>query len=200
MSQPPVVHLRTGIAAVTAGALMFASVAAELVWEVQRWDGSFTSTVGFALFVIGFAIGTAALVAAVHGMRGLVCSRTGRVGRRITLTGAGLLTAFAVLFLGSGLVAGRPMDAAFWLFLLGFLLIIVGAVPLGLGLRRCAAVGPWWTAVPVAGAGALVAVFTQSPLHEVGLFTFDAAWAALGLRLLATPRPAPSARDAVPTP
>ena len=198
MTQPPVVHHRTGIAAVTAGALMFVSVAAELVWKVQRPDGTVSSTPGFAAFMIGFGIGTAALVVAVHGMRGLVSSRAGRVGRGIMLTGAGLLTVFAVLFLGSGLVAGRPMEAAFWLFFLGFLLIIAGAVPLGLGLRGGAAVGRWWAAVPVAGAGALVAVLTQSPLHEVGLFTFDAAWAALGLRLLTAPRPAPSARDAVP--
>ena len=43
-----------------------------------------------------------------------------------------------------------------------------------------------WISVLVAGAGALVAMLIQSPLHEVGLFTFDAAWIALGVHLLTT--------------
>ena len=183
----PAVARRTGTAAVIAGVLMLTSVAAELVWNVQRPDGSVTSTAGFAAFLGSFLVGAAALVVAVHGIRGLVPSRAGRVGRGITVSGAGLLTAFSALFLISGLMTGRPVEALFWLFLLGFLLIIAGAVPLALGLRRSAAVGPWWTAALVSGGGALVALLTQSPLHEVGLFTLDAAWVALGLRLLRAP-------------
>lgn len=77
------------------------------------------------------------------------------------------------------------------MFLLGFLLLIVGSVPLALGLRRSPAVGRWWAAVLVAGAGALIAMGTLSPWHELGLFTFDAAWAVLGVRVL-TGRHAPA--------
>lgn len=191
---------RTGIAAVAAGVLMFVSVATELIWNVQRPDGSVSDMPVFLLFIGGFAVGTAALGAAVHGLgrTGATRSRAGRMGRGLTLAGTALLTVFAVLFLGTGLVTGTPLEAAFWLFLVGFLLVIVGSVPLALGLRGSTAVGRSWVTVLVAGAGALVAMLTLSPWHEVGLFTFDAAWVVLGLRLLRSgapvrPEPVPSA-------
>jgi hypothetical protein len=189
MTEPTADHRRTGAAAVVAGTLLLVSVAAELLWNVQHPDGSVTSTAGFAGYLGVFLVGTVALVVAVHGTGGLVASRTGRVGRALTLSGAASLALFTASYLGSGLVSGRPAEALFWLFLLGFLLLVAGAVPLALGLRRSGAVGPWWTAVLVAGAGALVAMTTQSPVHEVGLFTFDVAWAALGLHLLRTAAP-----------
>jgi hypothetical protein len=189
MTEPTVDHHRTGAAAVVAGTLLLVSVAGELLWNVQRPDGSVINTAGFAGYLGVFLVGTVALVVAVHGTDGLVASRTGRVGRALTLGGAASLAAFTALYLGSGLISDRPVEALFWLLLLGFLLIIAGAVPLALGMRRSGAVGPWWTAVLVAGAGALVAMSTQSPWHEVGLFTFDAAWVALGLHLLRTAAP-----------
>lgn len=181
------VDRRTGTAALAAGVLMFVSVTTELIWNVQRPDGSVFNMPVFLVFIVGFALGTAALVLALSGLgRGsVVLSRAGRIGRAISLVGAALLTAFALLFLATGLVTGTPLEAAFWLFLLGFLLLIVGSVPLALGLRGSATVGRWWSAVLVAGAGALVAMLTLSPWHELGLFTFDAAWAVLGVRLLA---------------
>ena len=72
---------------------------------------------------------------------------------------------------------------------MGLLLILVAAVPLALGLRRAGGLGGWWVTVLVAGAGALVALgAAEDPWHDLGLFVFFAAWAALGLRLLrATP-------------
>jgi hypothetical protein len=112
---------------------------------------------------------------AALALRDLATSRSGRVGRRLTVSGAALIATCTTLLLVTGLATGRPWEAAFWLFLLGFLLIIVGAE------------GWYWAAAPVAGAGALVAVLTESPLHEVGLFAFDLAWIGLGLGLLATP-------------
>lgn len=190
------VDRRTGAAALTAGVLLFVSVTTELVWNVQRPDGSVFNAPVFLLFIGGFAAGTAALVVAIHGLpRGVPLSRGGRVGRLLSLVGAGLLTTFALLFMGTGLVTGTPLETAFWLFLVGFLLLILGAVPLGLGLRRSGVVGAWWIAVVVAGAGALVAMLTLSPWHEIGLFTFDAGWAALGLGLL---RRSASVRKRVP--
>ena len=183
----PAVDRRTGPAALAAGVLMFVSVATELIWNVQRPDGSVFNTPVFVLFIAGFGLGTAALGVALHGLGrgGVVLSRTGRAGRATSLAGAAFLTAFAVGYLATGLVTGTPLETAFWLFLLGFLLLILGSIPLALGLRRAAVVGRWWAAVLVAGAGAFVAMLTLSPWHELGLFTFDAAWAALGLRLLA---------------
>lgn len=182
----PAVDRRTGAAALAAGVLMFVSVATELIWNVQRPDGSVFNTPVFVLFIAGFGLGTAALGVALHGLGrgGVALFRAGRVGRAVSMAGAALLTAFAVLYLATGLVTGTPLETAFWLFLLGFLLLIVGSIPLALGLRRSAVVGRWWAAVLVAGAGALVAMLTLAPWHELGLFTFDAAWAALGMRLL----------------
>ena len=95
-----------------------------------------------------------------------------------------MLTTFALVVLATALLTGTPLEASFLLFLVGFLLIIAGSVPLALGLRRSGAFGRWWVAVLVAGAGALAGVVAESPVHELGLFTFDAAWAALGVRLL----------------
>ena len=199
MTEPAVVH-RTGTAAVIAGSLMLVSVAAELVWNVQRPDGSVLSPAGFGAYLGAFTIGAGALAAAAHGLRDLLTSRSGRVGRALTMTGAVLLATCTLLLLATGLATGEPLEAAFGLFLLGFVLLVLGAVPLALGLRRSGAVGPWWTAALGAGTGALIAMTTQSPLHEVGLFTFDAAWIALGLRLLALSRtPVRGAGRAVPT-
>ena len=179
---------RTGAAALAAGALMFVSVATELVWNVQRPDGSVSNMPVYVLFMGGFALGAIALATALHGLgrgrTGAALPRAGRIGRGISLAGAGLLTVFAVVHLGTGLATGTPLEASFWAFFLGFLLLIAGAVPLALGLRRSPTVGGWWVAVLVAGVAAAVAMFAQAPLHEIGLFTFDAAWAALGLRLL----------------
>ncbi|MFP5370427.1 MAG: hypothetical protein ACLGI3_06725 [Actinomycetes bacterium] len=190
-------HRRTGAAALAAGVLMFGSVASELIWNVQRPDGSVSDVPGFLLFIGGFGLGTAALALAVLGLgRDEQLSRAGRVGRRLTLTGAGLLTVFAAVFLVTGLATGTPQETAFWLFLLGFVLLVAGSVPLGLGLRSSALVGRWWAAVPVAGLGALVAMLTLSPWHELGLFTFDAAWALVGLRIL---RSGASVREAAPS-
>ena len=199
MTDPtPLVDRRTGAAALTAGVLMFLSVATELVWQVQRPDGTVSSTPGLVVYVLAFIVGAAALTIAVHGLgRVVTASRAGRVGRRLSVAGAALLTIFAVLFLATAVLTGTPLEASFVLFLLGFLLLIAGSVPFALGLRRSGAVGRWWIAVLVAGAGALVALLAESAAHEVGLFTFDAAWAALGLGLRTRTR---ERRDLVPAP
>ena len=193
---------RTGAAALTAGLLLFVSVASELVWNAQRPDGSVSNWPVMLFFLGGFLVGTVALAVAVHGLgRGdVVLSRAGRVGRALSLAGAVLLTAFAFLYLATALATGTPLEAAFWLLLLGFVLLLLGSVPLALGLRRSGALGGWWPAVLVAGAGVLLAMTTLSPWHEIGLFTFDAAWAAVGLRLLGTGRRAPTGSriDAAP--
>ena len=178
---------RGGVAALTAGVLMFVSVAVELLRNVQRPDGSVLDLPGFVLFVGGFTLGAGALVVAIHDLgRAVPPARAGRIGRVLSLAGSGLLSVFALLLLATGVVTGTPLEAAFWLFLVGFLLLILGSVPLGLGVRRSGIAGTWWGAIPVAGAGALLAMLTPSPWHEVGLFVFDAAWAALGLGVLRT--------------
>jgi hypothetical protein len=192
----------TGRAAVAAGVLLFAAVAAELVWTVQRPDGSVTNLAGFALYLTAWTAGAAALLVALLGLGGSRSvagrlSRGGRIGRGIALTGAVLLVAFGALGLLTALVSGAPAEWSFLLFAVGLLLIVVGAVPLALGLRRAGGLGGRWVAVLVAGAGGLVALGAAvDPWHDLGLFLFDAAWVAVGLRLLRAP--APIGREVTP--
>ena len=106
-------------------------------------------------------------------------------GGRTSLVGAGLLCAFGLAVLVAGLVSGQPVEASFLLFALGLLLIAVGQTMLALAVRRTGALGRWWLALLVAAAGALAAVLVFSdPWHDLALFTFDAAWFALGAHVL----------------
>ena len=158
---------------------------------MQNADGSLTDLPGFVLYLVTWTLGAAALVVAVLGLSG-ARSIAGKLGRGASLAGAVLLTAFGVVGLGSALIAGSPAEWSFLLFAVGLLLLVVGAIPFGVGLR--ARLGPWWTAVLVAGAGAAVALLAEAdPWHDLGLFVFDAAWVALGMRLLARRTPAAAA-------
>jgi hypothetical protein len=185
MTENIAVDRRTGTAAVAAGLLLFASVAAEVVRPVQTTDGTVTDVAGFALYVAGWTLGAAALLVALLGLGDRTSSRAGRIGRATSLVGAGLLIAFGAVGLVTALVSGAPAEWSFLLFAVGLLLLVVGSVPLALGLRRTGGLRGWWVAVLVAGVGGLVALGAEAdPWHDLGLFLFDAAWAALGLRLL----------------
>ncbi|TFV78315.1 hypothetical protein E4P39_03585 [Blastococcus sp. CT_GayMR19] len=194
---------RTGAAAVAAGFLLAASVAAELVRSVQTSDGSVTDLPAFALILTTWVAGAGALILALLGLGGSRSAagplpRAGRIGRGFALTGAGLLAAFGVSGLVSGVLAGAPAEWTFLLFAVGLLLFLVASVPLALGLRRAGGLGGWWVTALVAGAGVLVGLgATADPWHDLGLFVFFAAWVALGLRLLrrrSVPGSAPRSR------
>jgi len=85
-----------------------------------------------------------------------------------------------VLFVGA-LATRETVEAAFVLFALGFLALIVGQALLGVGLRRGGLAGPGWVA-PLAGVGAAVLAITTGadPYHDIGLFLFFGSWVALG--------------------
>ena len=188
---PPGPQRRTGIAAVSAGVLLFGSVAGELVHQVQRPDGTVTEPVLFAVLLSAWTLGAAALVVAIAGIPAVTDQRAQPrrfAGRRTSLLGAGLLCAFGLAVLLAGLAAGQPVEASFLLFALGLLLTAVGHTMMALRLRRTGALGRWWLALLVSAAGALAAVLVFSdPWHDIALFTLDAAWVALGLRLLRGP-------------
>jgi len=179
----PLPSPRTGRAAVAAGVLLFASVAAELLRPVQTADGFLTDVAGFVVYLAAWTLGAGCLVVALSGLRDATSSRAGRVGRWISLAGAALFTAFGVVALGTAVLAGEPAEWSFLLFAVGLLLLVVGSVPFALGLRH--ALPGRWVAVLVAGAGAAVALLVEpDPWHDLGLFAFDGAWIALGLGLL----------------
>ena len=177
-------HRRAGTAAVAGGLLPAASLAAELARPVQQADGTVVSPVLFGLYVSVWTLGTAALLVAVLGLRATAGgTRPGRVGGVLCLVGTGLLTAFGLVALGSALVSGAPLEASFLAFAVGLLLVAVGAPLLGAGLRRSRIAGRWWAALPVATAGALVALLAE-PVHDLGMFVFYGSWVALGLGVL----------------
>jgi hypothetical protein len=177
----PALDRRTGGAAVAGGLLLVASVGAELVHPVQNPDGSVVSPVLFAGYLGVWALGAAALLVAQLGLRrtpGLPA--VGRAGAVVNLVGTGLLLAFGLVLVASALATGAPLEASFLAFGLGLLLVAVGSVLLGLGLRRSGAVGGWWTTLPVASAGALAALLVEQ-WHDAGMFVFFAAWVLLGV-------------------
>ena len=187
MTQPTASDRRTGSAAVAAGALLSASVAAELAWPVQRPDGTVMNLAGFALYLTGWTAGAVALVVALLGLGSVLgpLPRAGRIGRGIAVAGAVLLVGFGLVGLVTALAVGAPAEWSFLLFAVGMLLFLVAAGPLALGLRRAGGLGGWWITVLVAGAGALVALGAAvDPWHDLGLFVFLGAWIVLGLRLL----------------
>lgn len=180
----PTADRRAGGAAVAGGLLLATSVGAELLHPVQESDGSVVSPILFAGYLGLWTLGAAALLVAVLGIRRTAgLTGVGRVGGVTTLLGTGLLLAFGLVVVVSALVTGTPMEASFLAFAVGMLLVAVGSVLLGLGLRASGAVGRWWLALPVAGVGALVALLVEQA-HDVGLFVHFGAWVLLGIGLL----------------
>ena len=177
----PVTDRRAGGAAVAGGLLLAASVGAELLHPVQEPDGSVVSPALFAGYLGVWSLGAAALLVAQLGIRRTAGLLTvGRTGAALSLAGTGLLLAFGLVVVASALATGVPLEASFLAFAVGLLLVAVGSALLGLGLRRSGAVGGWWTTLPVAAAGALVALLVEQ-WHDLGLFVFFLAWALLGV-------------------
>lgn len=165
---------RTAAAAVGGGLLLAASVGAELVHPVQAPDGTVVERGFWAVYLGAFVLGAALLVRAAAGVP--ASSRAAGIGRGLNVAGAVLVLGAGVILLPTGYLTGTPLEAAFLPFALGLLLSAAGALTLGVATRE----GRWL----VIGAGALVALTTQPPLHDAGLLTFLLGWAALGaLRL-----------------
>jgi hypothetical protein len=171
---------RTGIAALVAGLSFFAGQAGELVL------GSPSDTVE-AVLVALIGIGLVAFGFALWGFRNvLVRPRRARIGVHVALVGAALLALFAVQAVAEVLRTG-DVPENFALFGLGFLLATIGQLLFAPGLR--AVVGGAWPLVIVGALGTIVALtIAADPVHDIGLFVFEAAWVALGATMLAQRR------------
>jgi hypothetical protein len=178
------VPLSRPASALAAGLLLAGSVAAELVHPVQAADGAVLEPVPFAGYLLAWVVGAVLLVRAATGLPRT--SRATRTGRVLAVGGAGLLTAFGVVVLVTGL-GGRPLEVSFLAFALGLLMSAAGALTAGIAGRRPLLV--------VAGIGALVALLAPGdPWHDLGLLGFCLAWAADGaVRLGARDRVATAA-------
>ena len=154
LTQPPPWTGRES-AAVAAGVLLSASVAAELAWTVQRARRPVCYTRRSHL--VAWTAGTVALVDALPG-RWAPCSA--RSPRRADRSGdrpwpVPSSSSFGLVGLVTGL-AGGAQQSGVPVFAVGLLLILVGLVPLALELHRVSGLGGWWVTVLVAKAGALV--------------------------------------------
>lgn len=171
---------RTGIAALVAGVSFFAGQAGELVF------GSTSDTLG-AVFVGLVGVGLVAFGVALWELRSvLIRPRRARVGVHIALAGAALLALFAVQAV-VGVLRTGDVPENFALFGLGFLLATIGQLLFAPGLR--AVVGAAWPLVIVGALGTIVALtIAADPVHDIGLFVFEAAWVGLGATMLAQRR------------
>ena len=172
-------RVRTGVAAILAGALYFAGQGGELIFDEDVPEGVY---VGFG--VAGFV----ALGVALWGLRALLApSRAGRLGMRIALAGVVFLGLFGLQLVIELIRTGDITDN-FVLFGLGFLLILVGQLLFARALRP--ALGRGWVLPIVAVLGLVMALFLDAvELHDIGLFVFEGAWVALGVAVLRS-RPA----------
>jgi hypothetical protein len=186
----------TAVAAILAGLLSFAGQAGELAFS--------SSGDGDSVFVALGVAGIVALGVAFFGLRNLVSgTRPGRIGVWLALAGFALLALFAIQVIVAQIRTGEIPDN-FILFALGFLLVTVGQLLFARDLRPT--IGRAWVLPLVAVVGLAVAlVVTADPIHDIGLFVFEAAWVALGVALLRAQRPplhpvSPSAGERIQPP
>jgi hypothetical protein len=165
----------TGVAAIIAGGLIFAGQAGELAFGPAS-DAQ--TRIEVALSVIGIV----ALVVAIWRLGGIVTTRVGRIGWRVSVAGVAFLGLFAVQAAVTVAVSGDIPDN-FILFGFGFLLLFVGHLLIAPGLRQ--SLGRAWTLPWLGAIGILVAITLDvDPIHDIGLFVFEGAWIALGVTLL----------------
>jgi hypothetical protein len=159
--------------------------------HVQEPDGTVVAPVLFTALTALWALGmicvavTVREIAARHATAGRPLSRAGRIGVRSAIVGCCLQVAFAVAAAVTAALSGKPLEAVFLLFALGFLALIVGAVMLGTAVRRTGVLTgarmPLW----FGAASALAAIVVPlDPWHDLALFAFDASWTGLGVVLL----------------
>jgi hypothetical protein len=183
--------LRAGWAGVAAGPLLILSSGIELMVHVQEPDGTVVAPVPFTALVALWALGMSCVgvtvreIAARHATAGRPLSRAGRIGVRSAIVGCGLHVAFAAGAAITAALSGKPLEAVFLLFALGFLALIVGAVMLGTAVWLTGVLGAARVPLWFGAASALAAIVVPlDPWHDVALFAFDASWAGLGAVLL----------------
>lgn len=194
---------RAGRFALLGAGLLFASVAAELIHPVQQPDGTSREPALHAVYLIAWVLGSGFLTMALVGVRSMlrdagVQARSVRAGVWLSIVGAAL---FGVLAIGglAGIVMGTYLEIAFVAFLLAFVLLIPGQLLLARGIAGLPVAVRFsrWLLV-VATAGLVVALGADmDPFHDLGLFTFDVAWALIGVSLMEASAGAPLKVDAV---
>lgn len=176
----------TGAAAITAGVLFFVSnLFGEYLFTSEE-DGEIVRLGVFLVCIAAYGLGALALVVALRGLNGLYrgrgeITRAGSIGLAVAVAGAALHALFAAVYFATAAATGDAADAAFFLFALGFLLLIGGSVTAGVSMIRTGTQRRVGALLLLTAAAAIVTIVTPAPLHDVGLFIFDAAWIGIGL-------------------
>lgn len=164
-----------------AALVLVVPVSVQLVWPAFENSGHLVFA---ASQVLGWLL-VASVVRDGAGRHPAVHStRAGRLGRRLTLTGCALQVLFGLVYGGTALIAGDPLEGSFVLFLLGFLALFSGGVTWARALLRAdvsrfAGLGVLATAV----LGLLAMMVGTDPFHDVFLLSSYAAWTLVGLGL-----------------
>lgn len=178
---------RTAGAAVASGVLMALGVEGEWLWDAQRDDGTVTDRPVLAVLMTLATAGFVLLLVAARGLRAHLHhpTRAARVGAVLTSVGAGSLVLFGAVALLSLLASGAVLEASFIAFLVGLLLLSVGPVTWGLGLRRrrLPARGVWLALVAAGVAAFLALAVEPDPWHDLALVAMCLSWSGLGLAL-----------------
>jgi hypothetical protein len=178
-----------GVAAITAGVLLFLSnLFSEFLLPGEK-DGEIVRLGLGLVYIAAYGVGAVALVLALRGLSTLhrrrgELTRAGHNGLRVAAAGAALQALFAAVYFATAAATGDAVDAAFFLYALGFLLLIGGSLTAGVSMIRTGVQRPVGALLLVAGAMAIVTIVTPAPVHDVGLFLFDTAWIGVGLLLI----------------
>ena len=178
------VRRRVGLRAVLGGVLVAVGVELEWLLDFQEPDGTVVRPAAFALCVSVSALGFALLAWASWGLRSAAEGRSRALytGSLLSAAGAGLLLLFSLTVLVTGLANGSPAGLSFVVFGLGMLLLSVGPVILGLGLRR--RLGGVSVLLVLAGLAAFAVIAVPvDPWHDVSLVAMCAAWSGFGVLL-----------------
>lgn len=175
-----------GAGAITYGVLYFLSnLFGEFLLPAEKPNGEITQLWRFLVYVGAWGLGALALAPALRALdrvcrrRGQI-TRAGSVGLRLAAAGAAVQALFAAVYFGTAAATGDAADAAFLLFALGFLLMIVGGLTAGVSLIRTGTEPSVGALLLVAAVAAVVLIVTPYPVHDVALFSFSVTWIAIG--------------------
>ena len=160
---------RTAAAAVT----LVVPVAVELAWPPfgdHAW--------GLEIFALSQVVGWSLLLSVCRRSTAPL-TRSARVGRRCVLVGCGLQLTFAVVFALTA-TDREPLEAAFGLFLLGFLALFLGGLTWGIHHARAGARLAGVGLVSTGVLGLLAVLVGLDPWHDVFLLSSYAAWVLVG--------------------
>lgn len=168
-----------GPRAILAASALIIPVLAQLIWPSFGDSGHLV----FAICqLVGWVLVASIVVDVDRHVPSLSSTRGGRVGRRALLAGCGLQVLFALTYGATAWVSGEPNEASFLLFLVGFLVQLVGGVVWWRAMRsdprlRVVRNGVLATAI----LGFLAMAVGNDPFHDIFLLSGYAAWAVVGL-------------------